>query len=162
MKFSTKLLSAAVLMASSSIALAATTTIDLQVTKDAYVNITGTLATTTVQLPAGTLGVAGIPAGSTGVGDLGTETNTTGGCDLNITSANGFNLLHDASTALLYGTNNYTVGYNGTTFSPANTFLSLASCTNANSAVTIDTPAVAGIVANGTYNDTLTIAVTVQ
>ena len=161
MKLSTKLLSAAVLMASSSIALAATTTIDLQVTRDAYVNITGTLATTTVALPSGTTGTPGIPAGSTGVGDLGTETNTTGGCDLNITSANGFNLLHDASTALLYGTN-YTVGYNGTTFGPANTFLSLASCTNADLPVTVDTPAVAGEVPNGTYNDTLTIAVTVQ
>ncbi len=160
MKFSTKLLSAAVLMASSSIALAATTTIDLQVTKDAYVNFTGTIDASAT-LPQAAPGVVGLPAGVTNVGNFGTETNVTGACDLTVTSANDFNLAHSVSGADLYPST-YSVAWGAEGFGFGDTAAILTSCTNAAASLDITTPVVSTVVPNGLYEDTLTITVAVQ
>ena len=169
MKLSTKLISAAVLMATSSMALAATdtTTIELNVTKDAYVTFTGSLKDPSTQaLPAGVIGVDGIAAAATNVGTLGFESNTPGSCDLKITSAKGYNLEHTTPGTFLYATN-YNVDYQGSNFNPSSLdTITLTTCnvldTDLNSAVVVNTPAVTGVVAAGTYSDTLTLVVTTQ
>lgn len=162
MTFSKKIISAAVLMASSSIALAATdsTQIEINVTKDAYVNIIGNLAGNVTKA----LTEAEVNGTTTTVGTLGTESNTVGGCDIDVASTNDFKLQHDVDATLyLHGASNYTVAYGGSTFtSGANSTLSLASCNNAASDLQITSPAISGVVRAGTYSDTITVTVTTQ
>lgn len=162
MKFSKKVLSAAVLMASSSIALAATDTTDIEinVTKDAYVNLIGSLAGNVVS----TLSEADVNGTTTVIGTLGTESNTVGGCDIDISSVNDFKLQHDVDTSLfLHGANNFSVNYAGGTFTSGSApTVSLASCNNAASDLSIASPAISGVVQAGTYSDTVTVTVTTQ
>ena len=162
MKFSSKVLSAAVLMASSSIALAASdsTEIEINVTKDAYVNLTGSLAGNVVS----TLSEADVDGTTTVLGTLGTESNTVGGCDIDVSSVNDFKLQHDVDNTLyLHGANNFTVNYASNTFtSGAAATVSLPSCQNAASNLSITSPALVGVVQAGTYSDTLTVTVTTQ
>ena len=163
MTFSKKIISAAVLMASSSIALAATdsTDIEINVTKDAYVNLIGSLAGNVVT----PLSEADVDGATTVLGTLGTESNTVGGCDIDVTSVNDYKLQHDVDAALyLHGAANYTVNYGGSTFtSGAAGTLSQASCNNPASNLSISSPAIpAGVVQAGTYSDTLTVTVTTQ
>jgi len=163
MKFSKKIMSAAVLMASSSIALAATDTteIEINVTKDAYVNLIGSLAGNVTNA----LTEAEVDGVSTVLGTLGTESNTVGGCDIDVTSINDYKLQHDVDATLyLHGAANYSVEYAGASFtSGAAPTLSLASCQNAATDLSIASPALpAGVVQAGTYSDTITVTVTTQ
>ncbi len=163
MKFSTKLLTAAVLMATSSIALAATdsTEIEINVTKDAYVNLVGSLSGNVVS----PLSEAEVDGATTVLGTLGTESNTVGGCDIDVTSINDYKLQHDVDAALfLHGAANYVVNYGGATFSSgAAGTLSQTTCNESASNLSITSPAIpAGVVLAGTYSDTLTVTVTTQ
>jgi len=162
MKFSNKLITSAVLFASSSIALAATdsTEIEINVTKDAFVNFTGDLAGNVSR----DLSVAEVNGTLTSLGNLGTESNTVGSCDLNITSLNDFKLQHDVNASLyLHGTNQYSINYAGNSFASGSPALTLASCNNAASSMQIATPGFdSSNVQAGTYSDTLTVTVTTQ
>ncbi len=162
MKFSKKIITSAVLFASSSIALAATdsTEIEINVTKDAFVKFTGDLAGNVSR----DLTVAEVNGTVTNLGNLGTESNTVGGCDLSITSLNDFRLQHDVNSSLyLHATNKYSINYSGTSFTSGSSGLSLASCNNPASLIQIATPGFdANQVQAGTYSDILTVTVTTQ
>ena len=164
MKFSSKVLSAAVLMASSSIALAASdsTEIEINVTKDAYVNLTGSLAGNVVS----TLSEADVDGTTTVLGTLGTESNTVGGCEIEIGSQNDFKLKHNESQTALYlhGANNFTINYLDVDFTSGGTSTVEKPCNNAfaDSPLSITSPAIVGVVQAGTYSDTLTVTVTTQ
>ncbi|MGV6860466.1 MAG: hypothetical protein ACWA41_01775 [Putridiphycobacter sp.] len=149
-------------MSFSSIALAATdsTDIEINVTKDEFVNLIGSLAGNTV-VP---LTEAEVDNTSTVMGTLGTESNVTGGCDIGVSSANTFKLEHTTVGGLyLHSAAEYTVGWAGNTFSSTNLTGTFASCDNAASNVTINTPAITALpVQAGTYSDTLTVTVTTQ
>jgi len=162
MKFSKKLIAASALLASSSIALAATdsTEIEINVTKDAFVQFTGELAGNVSR----DLTVAQVNGTVTNLGTLGTSSNTVGSCDLGISSLNDFRLQHDVDSSLyLHQTNKYSINYAGTSFTSGSPSISLASCNNAASLMQIATP---GFAANqvqaGTYSDILTVTVTTQ
>ena len=162
MKFTKHILASAVLLATSSFAIAAvdTTDIEINVTKDAFVNLIGTLAGNTSVI----LTETDVNATTTSLGTLGTESNTVGGCDLDVSSLNDFKLQHDVDAALfLHGAAQYTVDYSGTNFASgaANT-VALASCNNVASNVAMNSPAIVGVVQAGTYSDTLTVTVTTQ
>jgi len=162
MTFSKKIISAAVLMATSTLAIAATDTteIEINVTKDAFVNFIGTLSGNVTR----DLAEADVDGATTVLGTLGTESNTVGSCNIDVASNNDFRLQHDVDAALyLHGADNYTVNYGGSTFTDgANGTLTLASCNNAASNMSITSPAISGVVQAGTYSDTLTITVTTQ
>lgn len=157
-----KVMTAAALIASSSIALAATdsTDIEINVTKDAFVKFTGDLAGNVSK----ELSVAEVNGTWTSLGNLGTTSNTTGSCDLKISSVNDFRLQHDVDTNLyLHATNKYSIVYSGATFTSGSSALTLASCNNANSLMQIATPGFnANQVQAGTYSDVLTVSVTTQ
>ena len=113
MKFSTKLLSAAVLMAFSSATFAAgiqdTTDIQINVTKDEYVNLLGTALTT---FAVNSFSEAQVNAGSPSLGTLGAEANNGGGCGIAFTSANGFRLSDGAAIpTFLHGAGVYAVNH---------------------------------------------------
>jgi len=162
MTFSKKIITAAVLAATSSLAVAATDTteIEINVTKDAFVNFTGTLAGNVTSA----LSEGDVNGATTVLGTLGTESNTVGGCDIDVSSLNGYRLQHDVDAALyLHGTNTFTVNYAGGAFNDvAAPTLSFASCNNAATDLSITSPAIAGVVQAGTYSDTITVTVTTQ
>ncbi|GAA0420376.1 hypothetical protein GCM10009133_30970 [Cocleimonas flava] len=162
MKFTKSILASAVLLATSSFAIAAsdTTEIEINVTKDAYVNLTGSLSGTT----AVSLAEADVNGATTNLGTLGTEANTTGGCVVTVTSDNDFRLQHNTDAALyLHGSDNYSVNWAGTTYtSGATNTATLTTCNNAASAFNMISPAITGVVLAGTYSDTLTLEVVTQ
>lgn len=163
MNFSKKLITTAVLLASSSIALAVTesTDIEINVEQEAVVAFTGDLAGNVSR----DLSVAEANGTVTLLGNLGTESNTVGSCDLDISSLNNFRLQHNVdATLFLHATNSYTINYVNTAFTAgaANT-VNLASCNNVASAMQIATPGFdASRVQSGTYSDILTVTVTTQ
>ena len=163
MKFTNHILASAVLLASSSIALAATDTTDIEinVTKDAYVNLIGSLSGNTVVA----LAEADVNGTTTTLGTLGTESNTVGACDLDISSLNDFELLLPPAegSVPLHGGSKYDIGYATANFTSgaANT-VTLLSCNNLASNFDMNTPAISGVVLAGTYSDTLTVTVTTQ
>lgn len=152
MTFSKKLLSAAVLVASSSIAMAATdtTNIEINVTKDAYVNLIGSALTTFAD---NDLSEAQVDNVTTSLGTLGAETNTVGGCTMTITSANSFRLQHDTDLSLyLHDTATYSVNHDLTTYA--------SDCNQVATPISATFPALpGGVVQAGTYSDTLTVTV---
>ncbi|MEB8431376.1 hypothetical protein OO007_03990 [Cocleimonas sp. KMM 6892] len=162
MKFTKSILASAVLLATSSFAIAATdtTNIEINVTKDAYVNLIGTLAGNTSVV----LAEADVNGATTTLGTLGTEANTTGGCTVAVSSVNDFKLQHDTVAALyLHGASNYSVSWAGTTYTAgAPNAATLTSCNNASSAFNMTSPAISGVVQAGTYSDTVTLTVTTQ
>lgn len=162
MKFTTKLIASALLLATGSVAFAATdtTSITINVTKDAYVNFIGTVDTATTA----SLTLAEVDGFTKTIGDLGLESNTTGSCSIAFTSANDFKLQHDTNAALfLHGAAQYTVDWDGDAVSSGNQTVSLATCNKAVGDFNIISPALpAGVVTAGTYSDTLTMVVTTQ
>jgi spore coat protein U-like protein len=161
MKFTKHILASAVLLATSSFAIAATDTTDIEinVTKDAYVNLIGSLSGNTV-LP---LAEADVNNTTTTLGTLGTESNTVGDCDIDVTSANDFRLQHDTDSSLyLHGSDRYDIDWDGTNYSYSNSTGSFSSCNNAASDFEMNTPAISGVVQAGTYSDTLTVTVTTE
>jgi hypothetical protein len=162
MTFTKNIIASAVLLATSSLAIAATdtTTVQINVTKDAYVNFIGTLSTSpTVALDVATL------AGTSTLGTLGLESNTTGTCTVSFASTNDYKLVHTVDSTLNLGT--YSIAYAGVT-NTSGTSLSytsgLGGCDTAGVAsdFTITHPALPAVVTAGTYNDTLTMVVTTQ
>jgi len=162
MNLSKKIIAAAVFAASSSMAVAATDTteIEINVTKDAYVNLIGDLSGNVTR----TLTEAEVDNATTVLGTLGTESNTVGSCDIDVSSLNDYKLQHNVDNSLyLHGANNFTVNYAGSTFtSGASATLNLTSCNNAASDLSISSPAISGVVQAGTYSDTITVTVTTQ
>ena len=162
MKLTNSLIASAVLLATSSLAIAATDTTDIEilVTKDAYVNFIGDLQGNTTK----TLSTLAVDNTTTTIGTLGTESNTTGGCDVAFTSDNDFKLKHNIdNTLFLHGAGQYTVGWKGATIQSGgvNT-VSLASCDNAATGLDMTFPALPAVVTAGTYKDILHVIVTTQ
>ncbi|MEE9326852.1 MAG: hypothetical protein V3U71_06100 [Cocleimonas sp.] len=159
MNHSKKIIASAVLLATSSFAIAATDTteIEINVTKNAYVNFIGTLQGNTVQ-PLSTAQVDGV---TTTLGTLGFESNTTGTCTVSFSTVNDYKLVHAGNAALDLGS--YTFEYAGVTNTTgtANDYLA-PNCNEAVSNVTIANPALPGVVTAGTYSDTVTITVATQ
>ncbi len=159
MKFSQKLIASAVLLATSAVAIAATdtTTVEINVTKGALVNFTGTLATSpTVTLDVNTMG--GV---TTTLGTLGLSSNTVGTCTVTFASANDYKLVHADDAAIDLGV--YTINYAGTTNTSgtSNDYVA-TTCNETASNMDIAHPALPAVVTAGTYEDTLTMVVTTQ
>lgn len=160
MKFTKTILAPVVLLASSSIAFAATdtTNIEINVTKDAYVNLIGTLAGNT----AVALTEAEVDGTTTTLGTLGFESNTTGSCTVSFSSLNNYSLVHTVDNTLNLG--DYTITYAGVSNSAAsggNNYVA-TTCNEAASNLDISNPALPAVVIAGTYSDTVTVTVTTQ
>lgn len=159
MKITKNIIASAVLLATSSLAIAATdtTTIDINVTKDPYVNLIGTLSGNVVKA----LTLAEVNGVTTTLGTLGFESNTTGTCTVSFASVNDYELLHtDGVTSL----GNYSVTYAGATNSSASSGndVSAADCNEAATNFTMTSPSLPAVVTAGTYSDTITMTVTTQ
>lgn len=163
MKFTKSIITSAVFLATSSFAFAAidSTDITINVTKDAYVNLIGSLnSSQTVALTE-----ADVDGGSTVLGALGFESNTTGTCIVSFASANDYKLVHD-TLALNLG--NYTLTYAGLSASVANTAgnsgndYTAATCNEAAASLSIANPVLPAVITAGTYSDTITITVETQ
>ncbi len=161
MKFSQKLIASAVLLATASFATAAddTATVVINVTKDAYVNFTGNLQSSpTLSVPVASIGPGYV------LGTLGLDTNVSGGCDIAVSSTKGFKLVNTADASEDLGA--YTITTFGHTFTGPNTVIqntkALATCDVADQNVVMDGTVVPADQAAGTYNDTLTMTVTMQ
>jgi len=162
MKLTQTLIASAVLVATSSIAMAATDTteISINVTKDAYVNLLGSLNSNVTK----TLSLADVNGATTTLGDLGAESNTVAGCSVSFASANDFKLVHDVdATKFLHDAGQYTVAWENTTISSgaANT-VALADCNTAASNMTMTSPNLPAVVQAGTYSDKLTVTIVTQ
>lgn len=160
MKFTKHILATAVLLATSSFAIAATDTTDIEinVTKDAYVNLIGSLAGNTTAV----LTEADVDGTTTTLGTLGFESNTTGTCNVAFSSANTYKLVHTVNPALDLG--DYTLTYQGVTnnaTSNGNDYAA-ASCNEVAANLDITNPALPPVVTAGTYSDTVTVTVTTQ
>ena len=160
MKFTKNLLASAVLLATSSIAFAASdsTEIEINVTKDAYVNFVGTLAGNVVK----PLTLAEVDNTTTTLGTLGIESNTTGTCTVAFSSLNDYKLIHTTDAALNLG--DYSISYAGVSNSAAssgNDYVA-ANCNEAPSNFDMTSPALPPVVIAGTYSDTITMTVTTQ
>ena len=159
MKFSKQLIASAVLLATSSAALAISnsTDINISVTQGEYINMTGTVIDNANLI---TLTVGDLDGNAYTLGTLGFNSNVSGTCDVEITTANDFEL-KDGSTSL----SDYSVTYNGSTVTTnAGGIASpiAQSCTTVTdtdfdltSTGTLPTTIVAG-----TYTDTISIEVT--
>ena len=162
MKFTTKLITTTLFIATSSFASAATDTtdIEIQVTKDAYVNFTGTLQGNVNK----SLALGDVDATTTSLGTLGTESNTTGSCSVAFSSDNDFKMIHDSDTSLfLHGASNYSLAYEGSTIASGNAnTVSLTSCNNTASSFDMTSPALPSVVIAGTYTDVIHVTVTTQ
>lgn len=162
MKLTQTLIASAVLVATSSLAMAATDTTDItiNVTKDAYVNLLGSLNSSTEK----PLNLADVNGATITLGDLGAESNTVAGCSVTFASLNDFKLVHGTDSAkFLHGTNKYTVDWAGASIASgaANT-VALADCNTAASDMTMTTPNLPAVVQAGTYSDKLTVTIVTQ
>jgi hypothetical protein len=162
MKLTQTLIASAVLVATSSIAMAAsdTTDITINVTKDAYVNLLGSLNSNITK----TLSLADVNGATTTLGDLGAESNTVAGCDVTFSSLNDFKLVHGVdATKFLHDAAKYTVDWAGTSIaSGATNTVALADCNTAASNMTMTTPNLPAVVQAGTYSDKLTVTIVTQ
>lgn len=162
MKLRNSLIASAAFLAMSSVATAATDTTDIEinVTKDAYVNFIGTLQGNATK----TLALADVDATTTTLGTLGTESNTSGTCTVDFTTDNDFKMVHDTDTNLfLHGVNQYTIAYEGATIQSGGTnSVTLTTCNNAASNMDMTSPALPAVVIAGTYTDTIHVTVTTQ
>ena len=157
MKFSQALIASAVLLATSSVALAATSTssVEIQVTQSEFANLIGTAIAaphtfTSADMVVGT---------SHSLGSLGIDSNLAGSCNMVFSSANGYklNLGGTLAGATLV---DYALSFDGTPI-VANTVNSLCALPEAplSFAATTALPA-ANTIAAGTYSDVVTIVVT--
>ncbi len=162
MNLTNTLIASAVLLATSSLAIAATDTTDIEilVTKDAYVNFVGDLQGNVVK----TLSLANVNNTTYTLGQLGTESNTTGTCSVGFTSDNDFKMVHDTNAALfLHGASTYDITWAGATIGSGNAnTVALPTCDNAASAFNMTFPALPAVVTAGTYKDTVHVVVTTQ
>jgi len=155
MKFTTPLIVSAVLLATSTFAFAATDTTDIQinVTKDAYVNLVGTAVGST-----NTFTTDVIDAATVSLGTLGLESNSTGDCDMTIATTNNFELKNAGSGNSL---GVYTINYGGAHTAGSGGTLT-QSCNTVASAFSLTSPALPGTVDAGVYADTVTVTVVTQ
>lgn len=162
MKLTKTLFASALFLATSSLAMAAndTTDIEINVTKDAYVNFIGTLQGNVVK----TLALTDVNGSTTTLGTLGTESNTTGSCTVDFTTDNDFKMVHDTDASLfLHGASQYTLAYEGATIQSGGTnSVNLTTCNNAASNMDMTSPALPAVVIAGTYTDTIHVTVTTQ
>jgi len=101
MKFTKSIIASAVLLAITSSSFAIendSTDITINVTKDEFVNFTGSLAGN-VALPLTTADVNG---GTEILGDLGVTSNTAGDCTVTFSSANDFKLKHTTAAVTTF------------------------------------------------------------
>ena len=153
MKFSKSLIASAVLLATSSVAFAATDTksVQINVTQSEFVNIIGTALTNVNTFTSDQMDGSAIA-----LGDLGLDSNLAGNCDVAFSSANGYKLNNAGGATLV----DYALTFDGAVvtaaavtktcqFTPA--ALTFASTTALPAANTI---------AAGTYSDVVSIVVT--
>jgi len=157
MKFTKTLIAAGLLLASSSSVFAAatdSTDIQINVTKDAYVNLIGTAVGSTNSFLT-----SDIDNATVSLGTLGLESNSQGNCELTFSSANGYQLKHNVSNAVLV---DYAISYAGVTNSSAAANTVTQSCNTAASSLDLVSPALPAVVDAGTYSDTVTVTVVTQ
>jgi len=160
MKFTKKILASAVLLATSSLAIAATqTAVEINVTKGVYLSFTGSLAAS----PKLGLNVSDISGGAYTLGDLGFASNIAGNCKIAFSSAHDYTLLHESGDPSI-NLGVYILDYAGTTNTAGtnNVYSTTTGCNQANQALTITHDAIPQTVAQGVYQDILTMEVTVQ
>ncbi len=161
MKLSTSLIASAVLLASSSVALAATNqnTINIKVTQDEFVNLIGTAftpATGSHVFTVADLVAAQTSATPLSLGTLGTESNILGNCGITFSSANSYELKNGSTSLVAYSLN-----YNGTDVST--TPLANQACQYTPTAIDFLPSAAlpaANTIAAGDYTDVVTVTVT--
>jgi len=156
MKFSKPLIASAILLASSTIAFAATNskTVQINVTEGPYVTLTGTAITApTSDFLTTNLGTAQT------IGTLGFDSNVTGNCVVEFVSANAYDLLHAGTSAKLV---DYKITYDTTDIIDNTNNTVTKDCLTATpSALSwISTTPPPATIAAGTYTDTVTITVT--
>ncbi len=167
MKFTTKLIASAVLLATTSAFAIETdsTDITINVTKDEFVNFSGSLqGTQTVSLTT-----ADVDGGTQTLGDLGVESNTSGDCTVAFSSVNDFKLKHTtaAVSTFLHGAAQYTLDWSASAATIAsgaatNTF-DITGCVHTDSDLVMNPPSLpAGTVLAGIYSDVVTVTVTTQ
>ena len=136
------------------------TNIIINVTKNDFVNFTGTVDTAAT---AG-LSIAEVTNSTTSIGTLGVASNVTGDCDVDFSSENGYKLLNGG--VALHGENTYLLSWNSSSIDAANPTVTLSgtSCNLANTALSVVTTGLtpANTIAAGTYSDTIAMTVTTQ
>ena len=161
MKFSTSLIASAVLLATSSVALAAqdyATTVQINVTQGEVFNLTGDAVNSTNGGLAD-FTIAQMNTADVNVGTLGFAGNVVGTCSIVFASANNYALTHTGA-----GTQTipYQVGWNGLTISDNATNTNGVNCVTADTMLTMAsiTDVSAGTFDAGTYSDVITVTVT--
>ncbi len=155
MKFTKTLIASAVFLVTSS-AFAATDSTDIQinVTKDAFVNLVGSAVGSTNSFTTDD-----IDASTVSLGTLGLESNSAGDCDMTFASANAFKLINAGSGNDL-GT--YSIKYAGATHTVGAANTHTQSCNTVASAFELESPAMPATVDAGVYSDTVTVTVVTQ
>lgn len=157
MKIITPLVSAAVLLVSSSFAFAATDSTDIQinVTKDAFVNLIGTAVGS-----ANTFLTDDVDNKTVSLGTLGLQSNSAGDCDITVASAEGFKLVHTVDNTKDLGV--YSMTYSANTFTDGAANAMTQSCNTVASDLSLVHPAMPASIDAGTYSDTVTVTVVTQ
>jgi len=154
MKFSKSLIASAVLLATSSVALAATDTksVQINVTQSEFVNIIGTALTNVNTFDSSQMNGSPIS-----LGDLGLDSNLAGGCDISFASTNGY-LLNNGSGATLVS---YELTFAGLPIPPVPVPLAIPCQFTPDALTFASTSALpaANTIAAGTYSDVVTITV---
>lgn len=148
-----------VFLISSSVAFAATDTTDIEinVTKDAYVNLIGTAVGS-----SNTFVTTDVDNATVSLGTLGLESNSAGDCDISVTSLNTFKLVHNVDATKDLGV--FSLNYGGTSFTAgaAHGNQMSQSCNTVASTFDLVHPALPATVDAGTYSDIVTITVVTQ
>lgn len=156
MKFTKPLFTTALFFATTSIALAATDTTDIQinVTKDAFVNLVGSAVGS-----SSTFTTDDIDNATVSLGTLGLESNSSGDCDISFSSANNYKLNHEVTGETLV---DYAISYAGVSNDGANTNNVTTSCNTVASSLDLVSPAMPATINAGLYKDVVTVTVVTQ
>lgn len=161
MKFSKSLIASAVLLATSTVAFAATDngSININVTQSEFVALTGTAFDNTAAAPA-TFTTTQLDGSFTGaalsLGTVGLDSNLLGNCNIQFNSTNSFSFKDGTTTLVGYG-----LTYDGAAVAAATNIPKTCQFTAA--ALTLKASAalpVANLIAAGTYSDVITVTVT--
>lgn len=156
MKFSHALIASSLVLASSMAFAAETDTTDIQinVTENPFVTLTGSALTQSNSFAPADMNGANIA-----LGDLGFDSNVSGSCVVDFASANNYELHHGVSGANLV---DYQIDYSGTTITDNSANAVTRDCLTATATplTMASTTALPATVIAGTYSDTITVTVT--
>lgn len=146
----------AFLFASTSIAFASTdsTDIEINVTKDAFVNLTGSAVGSSNSFTTDDIDNATVSLGL-----LGLESNSSGDCDISFSSANNYKLNHEVTSETLV---DYAISYAGVNNDGTNTNNVTTACNTVASSLDIISPAMPATINAGVYKDIVTVTVVTQ